>query len=206
MTKEDFKETEIGKIPSDWEVKKLEEVSTKITKGTTPTTLKRNFVDKGINFIKVESLTESGDFIPSKFAYIDEETNELLKRSIIQENDILFSIAGVIGRTSIATKNILPANTNQAISIIRPDFNKIKPLFLRYSLSNKRFLYSVQSDIVQTAQPNLSLGLLGKSFISLPPIQEQEKIANILSKLDEKIELNNKICKSIESVGQALFK
>ena len=104
MKETKFKETEIGKIPKDWNINTLREITFKITKGTTPTTLKKQFVDKGINFIKVESLTESGDFIPSKFAHIDEETNQLLKRSIIEEHDVLFSIAGVIGRTTIATK------------------------------------------------------------------------------------------------------
>jgi len=52
--------------------------------------------------------------------YIDDETNEILKRSQLKENDILFVIAGAtIGKTAILQREFTPANTNQAISFIR---------------------------------------------------------------------------------------
>jgi len=203
--KSKFKETEIGLIPKDWGIKKVKDVTIKVTKGTTPTTLKRQFTDVGINFIKVESITEAGDFIPSKFAHIDEETNELLKRSILEENDVLFSIAGAIGRTAIVTKNILPANTNQAIAIIRPNRLMIKPNFLRYTVGNKDFIQRIKGNIVQTAQPNLSLGLLSDGKVGYPNLKEQSAIAKILSDLDAKIELNQNMGKNMEATGLALF-
>jgi len=53
-----------------WEIKKLGEVCEVITKGTTPTSLGFQFTDEGVNFIKVESLTELGQIIPNKVAYI----------------------------------------------------------------------------------------------------------------------------------------
>ena len=98
---------------------RLRDVADVITKGTTPTSIGYEFVNKGINFIKVESITEDGAFIENKFAYITDECNKKLSRSQLQENDILFSIAGAIGRVAIVDKNILPANTNQALAIIR---------------------------------------------------------------------------------------
>jgi type I restriction enzyme, S subunit len=80
-----------------------------ITKGTTPTSLGKSFKESGINFIKAESITEAGEFILDSFAYIDEETHELLKRSQLHDGDILFSIAGVLGRIAIVNSSILPA-------------------------------------------------------------------------------------------------
>lgn len=201
-----FKQTEIGKIPEDWEVKNVGNVTLRVTKGTTPTTLKKEFTDEGINFIKVESITDSGEFITSKFFHIDTETNELLKRSIIQEDDVLFSIAGVIGRTAIVSKKILPANINQAIAIIRPNKEYINSKFLRYAVSNRDFIWRAKSNIVQTAQPNLSLELLSNGLIGIPEINEQSSIAKILSDLDSKIELNQQINKALEAIGQAIFK
>lgn len=206
MVETKFKETEIGLIPKDWDVLTIDEISFKVTKGTTPTTLKKQFVDKGINFIKIESLTESGQFIPKKFAHIDEDTNQLLKRSIIEENDILFSIAGVIGRTAIAKKEVLPANTNQAIAIIRPDTSKVDPTYLRYSISDKSFIYNAHANIVQTAQPNLSLGLLSKGKIAIPPLEEQKLISNVLLKLDLKIATLQNQNNSLKKIGKLLFK
>ena len=98
---------------------RLGDVADVITKGTTPTSIGYEFVNKGINFIKVESINEDGAFIENKFAYITDECDKKLSRSQLQENDILFSIAGAIGRVAIVDKNILPANTNQALAIIR---------------------------------------------------------------------------------------
>lgn len=98
---------------------KLSDVTSVITKGTTPTTLGYEFVDEGINFVKIECLTEDYQFIKDKMLHITEKCNEKLKRSKLQQDDVLFSIAGAIGRTAIVSEDILPANTNQALAIIR---------------------------------------------------------------------------------------
>lgn len=205
MKTQNFKQTEIGKIPEDWEIKKLKEISSRITKGTTPTTLKKNFVSKGINFVKVECLDEQGNIDKSKFMFIDEETDDLLNRSKIKDNDILYSIAGTIGRVAIAKKEILPANTNQALAIIT--LNKEENLeYIKYSLINPLCKNYLLSKSIHAVQANLSLTELGNSPIIYPPLPEQLSIASILSSLDAKIELNNKMNKTLEEIGQAIFK
>ena len=97
----------------------LSEIAELITKGTTPTTLGYEFQDEGINFLKIECFGENGEFIENKVAHISEECHEKLKRSQLKSGDILFSIAGAIGRVAIVTEEMLPANTNQALAIIR---------------------------------------------------------------------------------------
>ena len=101
------------------EMVRLGDVATVITKGTTPTTVGFDFQDNGINFIKVESISEDCNFNTDKFAFISDECNKKLFRSQLKENDVLFSIAGAIGRTAIVNNKVLPANTNQALAIIR---------------------------------------------------------------------------------------
>ena len=115
-----FEESELGMVPKGWTIKTLGDITERITKGTTPTTLKRPFVTSGINFVKAESMTGGGGFIPNKFAFIDEETHQLLNRSQLKAGDILISIAGTIGRIAVMTDEFLPANTNQAVAILRP--------------------------------------------------------------------------------------
>jgi type I restriction enzyme S subunit len=115
-----FEEAELGLVPNGWHVLRLGDATERITKGTTPTTLKRPFVDVGINFVKAESMTGDGGFIPEKFAFIDDETHQLLRRSQLQDGDVLISIAGTIGRIAKMTKDFLPANTNQAVALVRP--------------------------------------------------------------------------------------
>ncbi|GAG26156.1 unnamed protein product, partial [marine sediment metagenome] len=198
--------TEINNIPLEWKSVAIKDISKIVTKGTTPTTLGKKFVKKGINYIKVESITKNGDFIVDKFAHIDEDTNIKLKRSQIQEDDVLFSIAGVIGRTAIARKEILPANTNQALAIIRPNTKIIDAEYLRYSLSNPRFIKLAKTKIVQSVQANLSLTVLKNSLIYLPPIEEQKAIADKLLMMDKKIQNNTKICLVLNKICTILFK
>lgn len=112
----------------------LSELCKLITKGTTPTTLGKNFTNSGINFIKVESILENHSFNREKFSYINKTTNFILKRSILHSGDILFTIAGTLGRFALVDDSILPANTNQAVAIIRVNKDKILPEYLYLSL------------------------------------------------------------------------
>lgn len=201
-----FKETEIGPIPEEWDVCKISDVTLLITKGTTPTTIGGNFFDKGIRFIKVENLSDDGKILNDKLTYIDEDTNTLLKRSILQENDLLYSIAGTIGRVAIVTKEFLPGNTNQALAIVRPNLEKINLDYLKYFLISPFVKNMLASKVVQGVQANLSLGEFGDSLLFYPELAVQKQIAEILSSLDDKIDLNRKINVNLEKVASALFK
>ena len=113
-----------------WKEIELGSISELITKGTTPTSIGGSFSDSGIHFIKSECLNYEGILEEDKFVYVNEETNKLLKRSILKEKDILFSIAGIyLGKIGIVKKHHLPANTNQACAIIRLQI--YKALFFR---------------------------------------------------------------------------
>lgn len=175
-------------IESKWELISLGENCEVITKGTTPTSIGFNFVDNGINFIKIESINHSGIFDHSKFAFINTECNKKMSRSQLKINDILFSIAGALGRTAIVDKSILPANTNQALAIIRLKEN------IKFTIN---YLYLIlQADIIQeqieglkvgVAQPNLSLTQIGNFKIPLPPLDIQDKIVKECQKVDDKV-------------------
>src|SRR5690606_29092307 len=66
----EFEESELGLIPKGWRIQRLKEVCEVITKGTTPTTLGKRFVDTGINYIKAESISDDHSFDDRKFAFI----------------------------------------------------------------------------------------------------------------------------------------
>ena len=186
---------------------RLKECVELITKGTTPTSIGGGFTSSGINFLKVEGISETGQFITEKFQYIDENThNKLLKRSQIQELDILFSIAGTIGRTAIATKDILPCNTNQAVAILRPLKEKVDPYFLLYCLKDKKRLNKAISNVVQSVQSNLSLSEIGNIEIPEYSLETQKKISEILLSLDNKIILNLDKKNNLEEIVRTLFK
>jgi type I restriction enzyme M protein len=160
-----------------WPVYKLSDLCELITKGTTPTTEGYNFEDSGVNFLKVESISENGELLPSKFSHVSPECHEKLKRAQLKSNDVLFSIAGALGRTAVVTESILPANINQNIATIRlkPD-SDVDPQFLQYSLGTDSA--KKQSDKYQAgvAQQVISLGQLGSYLLEIPPLEVQKKI------------------------------
>ena len=193
-------------MANEWPTVRIGDVCLRVTKGTTPTTGGGAFSESGIAFIKVEAITESGGFIPEKFAFINTETDERLARSRLQEHDILFTIAGTIGRVAQVTSAVLPANTNQAVAIVRPNREAIYPRFLYYTLRDTNRIQLAQSKVVQSVQANFSLGELSAIELPLPPLPEQRAIAHILGTLDDKIELNRKQNETLEAMARALFK
>jgi type I restriction enzyme S subunit len=179
------------RLPSftgEWEVKRLGEVAELITKGTTPTSIGQNFTESGVNFLKAESISENGSIISEKTAYIDNATHALLRRSQLKDGDLLISIAGVLGRIGTVSSDVLPANTNQALAIVRLPKNSTESrhyifYFLRSSLIHKQI-----NDVnVQAAQSNISLQNVADLQIHLPPPAEQTAIAAVLSDIDAEI-------------------
>ncbi|QSG83963.1 restriction endonuclease subunit S [Acinetobacter indicus] len=171
-----------------WEDSKLGELTILITKGTTPSSLGEKYEESGINFIKIESLSSNGKFLLDKFAYIDENTHNKLARSKLEHDDILFSIAGALGRVAIISRDYLPANTNQALAIIRLKDKKITR-YIYYFLNSDYVKKIIDSESVQLAQANFSLGQLANLDVLVPCLEEQTKIANFLSAIDQKIEV-----------------
>lgn len=172
-----------GKMPEGWKEIPLEELCTVITKGTTPTTLGKKFTDSGINFIKGESILDNHTFDLQKISHIDDETNLMLKRSIIQPNDILFTIAGTLGRFAIIDETLTPANTNQAVGIIRANPEIISPYYLySFFIGNWHNDYYTKR-IQQAVQANLSLGTIKSLPIIIPDSQNLNKYTALIEPL-----------------------
>ena len=184
----------------------LKDVSEVITKGTTPTTVGGVFTDDGINFVKSESICDSKYLDSSVFMTIDEETDEKLKRSRLKEDDLLFSIAGAyLGKISIVRVEDLPANTNQAVGIVRLKKELVDVNYLYYFFSQTQINSYINKLSAQSSQPNLNLDLLGRLSFNCLALDEQKKISSILSVLDAKIELNNRINAELEAMAKTLY-
>jgi restriction endonuclease S subunit len=153
----------------------LGDISDKITKGTTPTTNGFKFQTSGINFIKIESITDGGEFIKDKFAHINEECNLALKRSQLKSGDVLFSIAGALGRVAVVDDAILPANTNQALAIISPK-SGLNSRYLEQVLRSELIQNQISGLKVGVAQSNLSLAQVSDFQIPLPTLEIQKQI------------------------------
>ena len=175
-------------IVIDWEQRKLGDISSLITKGSTP---KDKSGTGEVNFIKVENINDfSGDIVSmSKISL--EEHQGYLKRSQLQEGDILFSIAGTLGRVTSVNKAILPANTNQALSIIRLKEGNLE--YVKTCLKGNVVADFIRRNPTIGAQPNLSLEQVSNLEIEIPSEAEQEKIGLYFSNLDNLITLHQRI-------------
>ncbi len=184
----------------------LKEVSELITKGTTPSSVGCEFVSVGINFIKSESISDSKYLNNSIYEHIDIETDKKLKRSRIKEGDLLFSIAGAyLGKIAIVQAKDVPANTNQAVGIVRLKKGTVDVDYVYYYFSQRNINAYINKLSSQSSQPNLNLDLLGKLEFELKHIDDQQKIASVLSALDSKIELNNRINGELEAMAKTLY-
>ena len=167
-----FQESEAGHIPQGWKIKTLSDLTSLITKGTTPTQDDMNEapdIDSQFNYIRVNSIDEEGSVLADKLTTIPESIHiGVLKRSILKANDILYTIAGTIGRVAMVEDWLLPANTNQAVAIIRPE-PEIPSGFLMLTMRQEAFRKELHNNIVHAVQANLSLGMLSKARLVVPP-------------------------------------
>lgn len=179
-----------GKIPEDWQEIPLEELCEVVTKGTTPTTLGKPFTEQGVNFIKGESIQENHTFDLQKVSHISDETNQLLRRSIIHSDDILFTIAGTLGRFAMVDEDLLPANTNQAVCIIRSSFERVTPIFLYSFFIGNWHNEFYAKRIQQAVQQNLSLGTIKSLPILIPTSKEMRIYCDLLSPVLKQVKQN----------------
>ena len=184
---------------------RLGDIATVVTKGTTPTTIGFQFEDSGINFVKIESISEDGTFLKEKFSHISDECNVQMRRSQLQENDILFSIAGAIGRSAIVTKEILPANTNQALAIIRVPKGKIDYNYLLYALSSSAINQQATQHQQGVAQLNISLKNVSDFLLPIYTEAMQKRIVHNLKKIDKLISLRKQQLAKLDELVKARF-
>ena len=190
----------------DFPTCKLIDESIVITKGTTPTTIGFNFSDDGVNFVKIENITSEGKFITDGMMYISDECNEAMKRSQLKKGDILFSIAGAIGRSAIVTEEILPANINQALAIVRlKEDTKLIKGFLLAALKSEYVEKQYLALKRGAAQLNLSLKDVGNFTIPIPHKALQEQFVAFYEQSDKsKFEIKQSI-KNITEVINSLL-
>lgn len=171
-------EEKLFEIPSSWRWIKLGEISSVITKGTTPRGGNVSYLDAGIGFLRAENVAGLDKLDKTNLKYIDEDTHlDYLKRSILEAHDILITIAGTLGRTAIVREEDLPLNANQAVSMVRlVDPAAIDLTYLVYSLNSPEIQRYLTKQKKVTAIPNLTLEIIENCLVPLPPLAEQKRI------------------------------
>lgn len=187
---------------SEWKEYKLEELCSIID------SLHKSpqYIESGYPMVRVKDM-EEGFLKLNQTAYVTKEVyEEFTKKHKPQKGDMLFSRVGSYGITTFVDLDddfCLGQNT----VVLTSYNNKI--------INNKFFFYMMISNIVKeqiellvtgSTQKTISMKSIKSIIIPVPSLEEQEKIANILSSLDDKIELNNKMNKTLEEMAQSIFK
>lgn len=191
---------------TNWKKYNLKEVTSKIGSGSTPRGGDSAYKTHGISLIRSQNVL---DFTFSKngLAFIDDDQAHELRNVTLEQNDVLVNITGdSVARVCQVPNEILPARVNQHVAILRADTNQLSPSFLKYSLltpSAKSNLLSLSSS--GATRKALTKVMLEDFEIQAPELKEQHAIAEILSALDEKIELNLQTNKTLEEMANALY-
>ncbi|MEF3098728.1 restriction endonuclease subunit S [Raoultella terrigena] len=188
----------LGKVPEHWKICRIKQLSKQISKGTTPSTIGGDFVDEGIRFLKAENIGKSKFVNSLPEFYITNDVDKQISRSRLQERDVLVIIAGATtGMASVLQKEILPANTNQAVSFIRTK-NINHADWIYYWLGTDTIQRIIGMGAVQAAQPNLSMEDLGNIPILLP---EQDELASICMEIEKQfVQFESLICKAESAI------
>jgi len=186
-----FNEVLKQEIPKAWNVVFLGDVCETVTKGTTPEKMFSIKKPEYITYIKGESITETHGIDEETVVYIDEATNRSLERSIIRNHDILFSIAGTLGKFALVDERVLPANCNQAVAIIRIDEEKLGHAFVMGCLLSRWQALFFAKNTQQAVQANLSLETICSLPLLMPPAPLLEKITMLSSAIVRSLQGSN---------------
>ncbi|MHA1692266.1 MAG: restriction endonuclease subunit S [Candidatus Heimdallarchaeaceae archaeon] len=205
-TKTKFKQTEIGEIPEDWNIKKLGEICSKIVDCSHAK--KPTFLEKSdYIYLEVSNIGEDGFLDLSEVRYVSKEDFlSWTKRLTPRYKDIVITKTGRVGAVAQIPKNISCCiGRNQVILRANPD--RIDADFmLFYFISNifKRELsrLSLSGTILQS----LHVKYIPEIRIPVPPLKEQKNISKLLMTLSQKKRLNQRMNKTLEAIAQAIFK
>ena len=186
-----------------WEQHKLSEMSYFITKGATPTTYGFDWADKGIPFFRNDAIKDN-QFVYGDYSYISVEAHEALIRSEIKQDDILVAITGDIGKVGIVPQGIEKANINQHTARVRIIRNAV-PYFVYQSLAREEQQMNYKKIKTGLSMPQLSLEQIRDTLILCPSLEEQTKIANVLSCFDNLITLHQRKCDELKKYKVGLM-
>lgn len=145
-----------------------------------------------------------GELDLTKCAYINWDKYYESPEIMVQENDILLSKTGTIGRTALVKRVEHPMTINPQFVLLKEC--TINSRYLSYLLKTPKFQGDLYSITVGSVIATLSQKNLGNIKIDIVDSATQDKIVAILSSLDDKIENNNRINRNLEAQAQALFK
>ena len=189
-----------------WESIRLENVAKNIQTGPFGSQLHQSdYSDIGIPVIMPKDIV-NGKIYEESIARVSEEHVERLSKHKVKHGDILYSRRGDIGRCAYADSNNVGWLCGTGCLRVTIDSQKANPKFIFYSLQCQECIGWVINHAVGSTMLNLNTSILSNIPLSIPSLEIQNKIVNILSAYDDLIANNQKQIKLLEEAAQRLYK
>ncbi|MCU7198928.1 restriction endonuclease subunit S, partial [Turicibacter sp. H121] len=193
-----------GSIPSEWTIQNLNELTTYISRGKQP---------KYVDYSEIRALNQKAirwGFIDNSVLKYHNPEVKVDEKHFIKKGDVVINSTGTgtVGRTYYFGYSPEQIFADSHVTLVRTNSEVLNPQFLMYQLSTKAYQHFIEGSFLagSTGQVEFNKSKVQQLPILLPTISEQNSIANILSSLDEKIELNNQMNETLEEIAEGLFK
>lgn len=186
---------------------RLGDACTKIGSGVTPDGGANVYVQSGVALIRSQNVHNS-EFSYDGLAYITDDVATQMRGVTIEENDVLLNITGdSVARCCVVPVGVLPARVNQHVAILRADPEKLNPKFLGHFMVSPE----MQAQMLSWAGSGGTRKALTKKMIEgfevpAPPLNEQGKIADILTAYDSIISINRRRIALLDQAARELYR
>lgn len=199
-----LRSTGILKVPTDWHIYTLEELIEEKTGVSVGVMYPGSHTEGGIPLFRAGDLSENilkrkPDFL------VSQSVHDEYKRTELKEGDLLVSLVGNVGNCAIVPKWAAGYNAARAIAVVKLK-DKSNGKWIRFCLNSPQLRLLMYNWSNTTVQTTLNLKELRKLPIPFPSNAKRVDLENIISTIEDKIELNNQINETLESMAKAIFK
>jgi type I restriction enzyme S subunit len=163
-------------LPEGWVWTTFGQVTERVTKGSSPNWQGFDYCDEGIPFVRSQNVGWGQPDL-SNLAFLPPSFNEVEKKAVLQDGDLLLNIVGAsIGRAALAPKTVVGGNVNQAVAVIRLLSDDILNYYAMSYLLSAGAQRRIHLEKVDVARANFSLEDIKAMPLPLPPLAEQHRI------------------------------
>jgi len=200
-----YKMTELGALPEEWEVVRLGEYC-KVFSGYAFKS--DDFCNNGVLVVKIGNLQNGSIVFNTKESFFPrEKINDDISKYILNEGDILIALTGATtGKISLVPKSVNGALLNQRVGKFSIYNDSLYKSFVMYYVMTDEFQNYIKKNILQSAQGNISPKQIETFSIPLPPLAEQQKIAAVLSAVQEAKEKTEAVIAAAKALKKSMMK
>src|SRR5437773_226454 len=196
--------TEDFPLPDDWQSSTLGNLADQERGITYGIVQPGQHAPNGVPIIRVQNIV-GGTLDTSDVMRVAPEIAAKYRRTCLRGGELLLSLVGSVGSSVIAPKEVAGWNTARAVAVV-PLQEGVDARYIRFCLRSAPLQHWMEVWCNTTVQATLNLSDVARLPIPIPPKREREAIVEVLAALDDKIELNRRMNRTLEELAAALFR